>query len=82
VDRDTLFHFYMGLVQVVAGELMQNKVARLPHLGDFGLVTQKRRVGWAGPHQMMLEPKEVLRFYPKERFRRYFNKLNSFRESA
>lgn len=82
VDRDTLFHFYMGLVQVVAEELKQHKVARLPHLGDFGLVAQKRRVGWAGPQQVMLEPREVLRFYPKERFRRYFNKLNDFRKNG
>lgn len=81
MDRDTIFHVYMGIVQVVAEELKKNKVARLPHLGDFGLVAQKRRPGFAGSRRVMLEPMDVLRFYPKERFRRYFSKLNKFRQN-
>lgn len=82
MDRDTIFMLYMGVVQVVADELKKSKVARLPHLGDFGLVAQKRRPGFAGNRRVMLEPMEVLRFYPKERFRRYFKKLDAFRKNS
>ena len=76
-DKDMLFLVYMGLVQVVAQELRRNDVARLPHLGDFGLVVQKPRPGWMGKAHVRMGPKKVLRFYPKERFRRYFSARNA-----
>lgn len=73
-DRDTAFVFYTGLVQVVAQELRRHGVARMPHLGDFALVEQKARPAWVGKQHVMLGAREVLKFYPKERMRRYFNK--------
>jgi len=78
-DRDTLFIFYTGLVQVVAQELRRHKVARLPHLGDFGLVEQKPRPGWMGKVHVHMVARDVLKFYPKERFRRYFSKFNELK---
>ena len=75
-NEDTIFLFYTGLVQVVAQELRRHKMARLPHLGDFGLVEQKPRPGWVGRARVYLDARQVLRFYPKERFRRYFSKYS------
>ncbi|HWO07262.1 MAG TPA: hypothetical protein VNM40_01605 [Candidatus Paceibacterota bacterium] len=74
MDQDTAFVFYTGLVAVVAQELRRHGVARMPHLGDFALVEQKARPAWVGNHQVMMGAREVLKFYPKERMRRYFNK--------
>lgn len=73
ITRDEAFLLYIGMVQVVEQELRRNKMVRLPHLGDFALVTQKPRPGWMGSLQVQMGEREVLKFYPKERLRRYFN---------
>lgn len=74
ISRDEAFLLYIGMVQVVEQELRRNKVVRLPHLGDFALVTQKPRSGWMGSLRVQMGEREVLKFYPKERLRRYFNR--------
>ena len=71
--------FYMGFVKMIAKELREHKFVRLPYLGDLAIVTQKKRPGWAGRAHIILEPTEVLRFYPKEFFRRYLRKHFSSR---
>jgi len=73
LDYDTSFHFYMGLVLLIGDELRKNQFVRLPHLGDFALVRQKARPGWVGKAHLVIHPRDVLKFYPKERLRRYFN---------
>lgn len=75
VDPKTVKDFYMGLVRVVSMELRENGVCRFPHLGDFALVKQKDRIGWAGKAQAMIKGKYALKFYPKETWRKYFAKL-------
>lgn len=77
-DRDTVFLFYIGLVHHVTQELRRHKLVRLPHLGDMALVKQKPRPGWAGKGRVFFVEKDVLKFYPKERLRRYFGKLREF----
>ena len=72
LSRDEVFIIYVAMVQVVAQELRRHKVVRLPHLGDFALVKRPSRPGVAGPHQVMLPEHEVLKFYPKQRLKRYF----------
>lgn len=72
LSRDEVFIIYVAMVQVVAQELRRHKVVRLPHLGDFALVKRPSRPGVAGPHQVMLSEHEVLKFYPKQRLKRYF----------
>ncbi len=72
MSRDEVFLIYVAMVQVVAQELRRHKVVRLPHLGDFALVKRAGRPGVAGPHQVMLPDHEVLKFYPKQRLKRYF----------
>ena len=74
MDKDAVSDFYMGVVKLVAQELRTNKIARLPHLGDFALVEQRPRIGWAGKSRVFFDSRDVLRFYPKEALRRYFNK--------
>lgn len=74
IDPDMASLFYAGLVRVVASELRTNKMARLPHLGDFCLVKQKARLGWAGNLRTMIPEMEILKFHPSEKLRRYFNK--------
>jgi len=79
LSRDEVFIIYVAMVQVVAQELRRHKVVRLPHLGDFALVKQQARPGVAGPYRVMLGEREVLKFYPKQRLKRYFaarNKAN------
>lgn len=75
VDPKTVRDFYMGLVRVLSTELKENGVVRLPHLGDMALVRQKDKIGWAGQFQRMIEGKYMLKFYPKETWRKYFHKL-------
>ncbi len=76
MSRDEVFVIYVAMVQVVAQELRRHKVVRLPHLGDFALVKRPSRPGVAGPYQVMLAEHEVLKFYPKQRLKRYFAERN------
>ena len=68
--------FYLGLVRHITKELRDNGVVRLPHLGDFALVKQKPKIGWAGKFQVMIEGKYMLKFYAKDTWRKYFIKLS------
>ena len=74
IDPELALIFYTGLVLLVGDELRKNSFVRLPHLGDFALVRQKARPAWVGKRHLVIEPREVLRFYPKEHLRRVFNK--------
>jgi len=74
IDRDTALIFYVGLVGLIGEELRKHKFVRLPHLGDFALVGQKARPGWMGKAHVRMPPQDVLKFYPKEKLRRYFAK--------
>ena len=74
IDPETTFIFYMGLVSLIGDELRRHKIVRLPHLGDFALVMQKPRPAWTGKIHSVIGFREVLKFYPKEKLRRYFNK--------
>lgn len=76
VSPETLRDFYMGLVRHATKELRTNGIVRFPHLGDFALVKQKSRIGWAGQFQTILKGKYILKFYPKEIWRKYFTKLS------
>lgn len=76
-DRDKVFLTYMTMVTMLGEELRRHDVAHLPHLGDFGLVEQKPRPGWCGKRHIRMGPKKILRFYPKERLRRYFAYYNA-----
>lgn len=73
IDPDTVFLFYMGLVALIGDELRKNKIIRLPHLGDFALVEQKPRPAWIGKLHVVIGSRQILKFYPKEKLRRYFN---------
>ena len=73
ISRDQVFIMYIGIVKLVEQELRRHKIARLPHLGDFALVKQKPRLGFVGKHRVRISERDVLKFYPKERLRRYFN---------
>ncbi len=74
MDRDTALVFYTALVSVVGQELRRFGVVSLPHLADIALVRQQPRIGLVGPEQKRIEAMNVLKMYPKERLRRYFNK--------
>ena len=74
MDPEVSFLFYAGLVSLIGDELTKNKFIRLPHLGDFALVEQKPRVAWLGRIHAVIGTREVLKFYPKEKLRRYMNK--------
>ena len=73
IDHDLAMIFYTGLVMLVGNELRKNSFVRLPHLGDFALVRQKARPAWVGKSHIVINPIQILRFYPKAKLRRYFN---------
>ncbi len=74
IDPDTAFLWYIGLVTLIEDELKKNKIIRLPHLGDFALVEQRPRQGLVGRRQVIIGSRVVLKFYFKEKLRRYFNR--------
>ena len=78
VDDGSVFIWYIGLVGLIGEELRKNKFVRLPHLGDMAIITQKARPAWVGRTHMRIGPTEILKFYPKEKLRRYMRTyLNS-----
>ena len=72
LDERTVREMYFGLVRVVKQELRQSKIARLPQLGDFGLIQQKPRMALVGKRQVRIGSREVVKFYPAEWIREYF----------
>ena len=75
IDEKTVRIFYMAVVKTITKELRDNKVARLPHLGDFALVPQKPKILLAG-NRREFRAVNVLKFYPKPAWREYFSTLD------
>lgn len=73
IDPDVALLFYMAIISVIGEELRKNRFIRLPHLGDFALITQKPRPAWLGKTHVVIGSREILKFYPKEYLRRRFN---------
>lgn len=73
ISKDEAFILYIAIVKLVEQELRRHKMVRLPHLGDFALVKYKGGPALMGSQQVRVGEHEVLKFYPKERLRRYFN---------
>jgi hypothetical protein len=74
IDPATVVLIYFGLVGLIANELRKHKFIRLPMLADIALVHQKARPAWVGKRHVIIDGRETLKVYPKERFRRYWNK--------
>ena len=74
IDPEVAVRIYLSLVIVIEEELRKHKFIRLPVLGDFALVRQKSRPAWVGRSHSVIDGMEVLKFYPKQDFRRHFNK--------
>ena len=72
-DERSVRDFYFALVRVVSQELRSKNCARLPGLGDFGLIEQKSRPAWLGKMHVRIGPRLVLKFYISEKMRRYFS---------
>lgn len=73
VDPETAKRFYIGLVKLITYNLREKGVVRLPHLGDFAIVPQKKRSVLIGKTRKTIEGLKVLKFYPLEVWRKYFN---------
>src|SRR3989338_7202181 len=73
MDPEAAIRVYLGLVVVIDQELRKHKFIRLPVIGDLALVRQKARPAWVGRAHCIIDGKEVLKFYPKQDFRRHFN---------
>lgn len=76
IDRQTARSFYHELVRLIVSELRTHKVVRLPMLGDFALIKQKPKSALVGKVRMMIGEISILKFYPKDTLRQYFNKFN------
>jgi nucleoid DNA-binding protein len=79
IDPKTTMLFYTGLVFLIANELEKHKFVRLPDIGDLALVEQAPRPAWCGRMHAMISRRFVLKFYPKQRFRQYFNSKQDIR---
>jgi nucleoid DNA-binding protein len=75
VDAKTVKDFYMGFVRTVTKEMRDNGIIRLPHLGDFVLMKKKDSPGLAGKYSGMLVGKYMLKFFPSEKWKKYFSIL-------
>lgn len=75
VDPKTVQDFYMGLVRLITKELRENGFVRLPHLGDFAMLKAKDRMSLAGKYRVMTIGKYLLKFYPKDAWKNYFDAL-------
>jgi hypothetical protein len=73
MDPEVAIRIYLGMVMVIVEELRKHKFIRLPILGDFAIVRQKSRPAWVGKSHCVIDGMEILKFYPKETFRRDFN---------
>jgi len=73
ISKDEAFILYIAIVKLVEQELRRHKMVRLPCLGDFALVRRKGGPALVGTQQVNIGDRDVLKFYPKERLRRYFN---------
>lgn len=78
VDPEFTYLVYMAMVSVIGEELRRHQFCRLPHLGDFALVRQKARPAWCGRMHVVIGPRTILKFYPKEYLRRRFNQRQGF----
>ena len=74
MDQDAITQVYMSIVKLVTRELRMNKIVRLPYLADVALVSQRPRLGWRGKDRVYMDARDVLKFYPQEKMRRYFNR--------
>lgn len=75
VDPKTVQDFYMGLVRLITKELREVGFVRLPHLGDFGMLKAKDRMNLSGKYRIMIIGKYLLKFYPKDAWKSYFDAL-------
>lgn len=73
VDATTSRDFYMSFVQLITSELRTHEFLQLPYLGKWALVQQKSRLGWVGKTRVIIGNQKVLKFYPDQKLRRYFN---------
>ena len=71
--------FYIALVKLIVSELRINKVIRLPHLGEFAIIKQKPKTALVGKVRKFIGAFNILKFYPKNALREYFNKMNDTR---
>lgn len=72
VDEETVRKFYLAVVKTISSDLRENGVARLPHIGDFALVKQKKTSALVGTRKMQIEGAYMLKFYAKRAFSDYF----------
>ena len=75
MDPGSARFMYLSFVRLVSKKLRSDGVFRLPHLGDFALVKQKPRGRLPGKPGYSEKPEYVLKFYPSDSLREYFNKL-------
>ena len=76
ISTDMAERYYLSFVRMVTSRLKKEGVIRLPHLGDFALVVQKEKLALVGREQKKIPAQKVLKFYPINTWREYFNKLN------
>lgn len=74
ISKDQARSFYLSLVNLVVSELRENGIIRLPNLGDFSLIKQKDRVGFAGKTRTVFKGVHAIKFLPFYALRDYFSK--------
>lgn len=75
IDEEMAKRFYLGMVRAITEQLRADGVSRMPHLGDFALIWQKQKIAFAGKVRTIIPSQRVLKFIPKEAWRKYFSDL-------
>ena len=71
VDSESVKKVYAAMVRVITRRLVQSWGTRMPHLGDFGLPLFKARKGRVGNQSVVITPRRVLKFYPKNTWNKH-----------
>lgn len=78
-DKEVVTRIYQAMTRYLTRELKHHGFARLPFLGDFGMIKRKPGIMNKGNKKVYGEC-QMLRFYPNARWKEYFSYLNKWKE--
>jgi nucleoid DNA-binding protein len=75
VELKVVKKFYEGLMVILERELGEKGIISFPGFGTFALVKQKSKQGWSGQYRTKIDGKYVLKFYPSDKCRKVFRRM-------
>jgi hypothetical protein len=72
LDKETVRRVHLAMVQHVTFELKRDGISFIPFMGNFFLLNVKKRKTFMGNVTVMAYNIKDLKFYPLEKWKRYF----------